>query len=78
MNDRRTLPATGAFFALNMLVGTRAGDAFTEREVRGWLGAAGFSRIRRLDTPYDGALMIGTSGKIVYARKSVTVTAFPN
>jgi SAM-dependent methyltransferase len=58
MNDRRTLPATGAFFALNMLVGRRAGDTYTEREVRGWLGAAGFSRIRRIDTPFDSALII--------------------
>ena len=58
MNDRRTLPATGAFFALNMLVGTRAGDTYTEREVRGWLGAAGFSRIRRIDTPFDSAIII--------------------
>jgi 2-polyprenyl-3-methyl-5-hydroxy-6-metoxy-1,4-benzoquinol methylase len=57
MNDRRTLPATGAFFALNMLVGTRAGDTYTAREVRGWLEGAGFSKIRRLATPYDSALM---------------------
>jgi 2-polyprenyl-3-methyl-5-hydroxy-6-metoxy-1,4-benzoquinol methylase len=60
MNDRRTLPATGAFFALNMLVGTRAGDTYTAREVRGWLESAGFSRIRRLATPYDSALMIAS------------------
>jgi 2-polyprenyl-3-methyl-5-hydroxy-6-metoxy-1,4-benzoquinol methylase len=66
MNDRRTLPATGAFFALNMLVGTQSGDTYTEREVRGWLRAAGFLRIRRIDTPFDSALMIANK-KRAYA-----------
>jgi 2-polyprenyl-3-methyl-5-hydroxy-6-metoxy-1,4-benzoquinol methylase len=60
MNDRRTSPATGAFFALNMLVGTPAGDTYAAREVRGWLKGAGFSRTRRLDTPFDSALMIAS------------------
>jgi ubiquinone/menaquinone biosynthesis C-methylase UbiE len=59
MDDNRTRPAAGAFFALNMLVGTAAGDTYTEKEVRGWMQAAGLSRVRRLDTPYDTSLMIG-------------------
>ncbi len=59
MNDDRTRPAAGAFFALNMLVGTDAGDTYTEKEVRSWMKAAGLSRVRRIDTPYDSSLMIG-------------------
>jgi 2-polyprenyl-3-methyl-5-hydroxy-6-metoxy-1,4-benzoquinol methylase len=59
MNADRTKPAAGAFFAMNMLVGTEAGDTFTESEVRDWMKGAGLSRIRRVDTPYDSSLMIG-------------------
>ena len=59
MNENRTRPAAGAFFALNMLVGTDAGDTYTEKEVSGWMKAAGLSRIRRIETPYDSSLMIG-------------------
>jgi len=60
MDGSRTRPAAGAFFALNMMVGTKAGDTYTERDVRGWMRAAGLSRIRRVDTPFDNSLMIGT------------------
>ena len=59
MNDNRTRPPAGAFFALNMLVGTDAGDTYTEKEVRSWMKAAGLSRVRRIDTPYESSLMIG-------------------
>jgi SAM-dependent methyltransferase len=59
MDESRTRPAAGAYFALNMLVGTKAGDTFTEREVRGWMRAAGLSKIRRFDTPFESSLMIG-------------------
>ena len=59
MNDNRTHPPAGAFFALNMLVGTDAGDTYTEKEVRSWMKAAGLSRVRRIDTPYDSSVMIG-------------------
>ena len=59
MNENRTRPAAGAFFALNMLVGTDAGDTYTEKEVRGWMSQAGLSGVRRIDTPYDTSLMIG-------------------
>jgi len=62
MDDSRTRPEAGALFALNMLVGTQAGDTFTEREVRGWMKAVGLSKIRRLDTPYEGSLLIGRKG----------------
>ena len=49
MNNERTLPVGGAIFAINMLVGTEAGDCFTEREVAKMLADAGFANISRLD-----------------------------
>ena len=45
MNNDRTQPVAGAVFAINMLVGTDAGDCFTEGEVREMLISAGFSVI---------------------------------
>lgn len=49
MNDERTHPLSGAVFAINMLVGTEAGDCFTEREVTEMLTAAGFKNISRME-----------------------------
>lgn len=45
MNNDRTLPVQGAIFAINMLVGTDAGDCFTGEEVTGMLHEAGFSDV---------------------------------
>jgi hypothetical protein len=47
MNGERTLPVAGAVFAVNMLVGTEAGDCYTEQEVTAMLNRAGFSNIER-------------------------------
>ena len=47
MNNDRTQPVSGAIFAINMLVGTEAGDCFTEQEVTEMLTAAGFKNISR-------------------------------
>jgi SAM-dependent methyltransferase len=59
MTDDRTEPVAGALFALNMLVGTEAGDTFTEAEIRSWMTDAGLSEIIRKDTPAGPGLMIG-------------------
>jgi SAM-dependent methyltransferase len=59
MTDDRTSPDVGAFFALNMLVGTEKGDTYTEKEIKAWLQAAGFKYIRRRDTPQGSNMMIG-------------------
>jgi SAM-dependent methyltransferase len=59
MNDDRTSPAAGAFFALNMLVATEAGDTYTEREVGDWMRLAGLSGIRRINTPFESSLIVG-------------------
>ena len=59
MNDDRTRPEMGAMFALNMLVNTDAGDAYTESEVRSWMEEAGFTSIKKVNTEFGTDLMIG-------------------
>ena len=48
MNSERTEPASGAVFAVNMLVNTRGGNSYTLEEIREGLTEAGFHRIRPL------------------------------
>jgi ubiquinone/menaquinone biosynthesis C-methylase UbiE len=50
-NDDRTGPPTPLIFAVNMLVMTEVGDAFTFAEIGQWLREAGFVNPRRLDVP---------------------------
>jgi SAM-dependent methyltransferase len=59
MDEDRINPANGAFFALNMLVGTESGDTYTESEVRQWMTDAGLKEIIRKDTGFGSALVIG-------------------
>ncbi len=49
MSNDRTWPVSGAVFAINMLVGTEAGDCFTEQEVTEMLTEAGFINISRIE-----------------------------
>ena len=62
MNNERTQPATGAIFAINMLVGTDAGDCFTEQEVTEMLIAAGFNNISRIEFESGLSQMIAQKG----------------
>jgi len=55
----KTAPKTGALFALNMLVGTRAGSAYSEAEYAAWLQEVGCDDVRRVRLPGPTALMIG-------------------
>ena len=59
MDDDRIEPAEGTFFALNMLVNTKAGDSFTETEVRTWLTEAGCGRTERIGTDPRTSFLIG-------------------
>jgi 2-polyprenyl-3-methyl-5-hydroxy-6-metoxy-1,4-benzoquinol methylase len=59
MDENRTDPPRGAFFALNMLVGTAAGDTYTEAEVRTWMQEAGLSGIIRKETPFGSTQIVG-------------------
>jgi (2Fe-2S) ferredoxin/cyclopropane fatty-acyl-phospholipid synthase-like methyltransferase len=54
----KTSPLTAALFALNMLVGTRSGSAYSETEYTEWLKAAGFRDVRLLRMPGPAALML--------------------
>lgn len=59
MDEDRTSPSFGALFSLNMLVATEEGDTYTESQVRSWMKDAGLSEIKRKDTEFDTALIIG-------------------
>ncbi|MCX5796216.1 MAG: methyltransferase [Elusimicrobia bacterium] len=59
VDEGRTAPAFSVLFALNMLVATPGGDAYTESEIGSWLRAAGFRAIKRKDTRFDTALVTG-------------------
>jgi 2-polyprenyl-3-methyl-5-hydroxy-6-metoxy-1,4-benzoquinol methylase len=59
MDEDRTSPVFGALFALNMLVGTRSGDTYTEGEVRAWMNDIGLKDIKRRDTDFGTSLIIG-------------------
>jgi len=48
MDESRTAPVMGAFFAVNMLVGTPRGGTFTFEELKEDLVAAGFTDVRLL------------------------------
>ena len=59
MDEDRTAPAFGAFFSLNMLVGTESGDTYTESEVLSWMEDAGLYQVERKDTAFGTTLIIG-------------------
>ncbi|MHC4606566.1 MAG: methyltransferase [Planctomycetota bacterium] len=56
LEEDRTAPPRAALFALNMLVNTEAGDAYTAGEITAWMQAAGLGEVE-----VDGAesLVIG-------------------
>jgi len=60
LDPDKTAPRFAALFALNMLVGTRAGSSYSEPEYAAWLKAAGFAETRRLHMPGPASLMIAT------------------
>jgi len=59
MNEDRTEPEVGAIFAINMLVGTKHGDTYTENEIRGWMLDAGLLEVSLITTPSGIQLMRG-------------------
>lgn len=62
MNNDRTEPAYGAIFAINMMVGTEAGDCYTEQEVTAMLQSAGFRHVSRVE--FESGLSQVTAVKI--------------
>jgi len=62
LDDNRAAPLHPALFSLNMLVGTPAGQAYSQGELRDMMQGAGLSAIRRLkiDLPNGAGIMAGT------------------
>jgi ubiquinone/menaquinone biosynthesis C-methylase UbiE len=60
VNDDRTGPVAGLFFAVNMLVSTDTGDTFSFEEISGWLTEAGFINPRTLEAPGPSPLILAT------------------
>ncbi len=59
LDEDRTAPFHATLYALNMLVVTRAGDTYTEPEVRSWMEEAGLTRITRTDTRFGVSHITG-------------------
>ena len=58
----KTAPKWAALFALNMLVGTQAGNTYTEAEYATWLEEAGFQEVRHVRLPGPSGLIVATRG----------------
>jgi (2Fe-2S) ferredoxin/ubiquinone/menaquinone biosynthesis C-methylase UbiE len=56
----KTAPRSATLFALNMLVGTDKGSAYSSEEYADWLKAAGFRDVQHVKLPGPSGLMIGT------------------
>lgn len=60
VNDARTAPMNGLFFAVNMLVNTETGDTYSFAEISKWLAEAGFVHPRLLEVPGPSPLILAT------------------
>jgi SAM-dependent methyltransferase len=60
VNDQRTEPAHSLMFAVQMLVNTERGDTFSFNEIKSWLEAAGFKKVRKLQAPGPSPLILAT------------------
>ena len=58
VDEDRSGPPNSLFFAVNMLVNTEAGDAFTFGEMSQWLRQAGFKNRRLLGVPSVSPLIL--------------------
>jgi len=58
LNEQKTGPTFAALFALNMLVGTRGGSAYSEAEYAAWLAEAGFKEVRKIELPGPADLIV--------------------
>ncbi|MBE9536015.1 MAG: methyltransferase domain-containing protein [Proteobacteria bacterium] len=58
IDETRTAPADRALFAINMLVNTERGNAYTFDEMRSWLEEAGFSDVTFIDCFDRPSLMV--------------------
>ena len=56
LNSQKTAPLIGTLFAVNMLVNTERGNAYSFKEMKAWLAKTGFTQIRR--RPLEGRMLI--------------------
>lgn len=59
LDNDKTSPKGAAVFAINMLVGTKEGSAYSEEEYSSWLREAGFGEIKRVRLVGPTGLIIG-------------------
>jgi hypothetical protein len=61
LNDTMDGPLFPALFALNMLLGTQSGQAYSQHQITDMLKQAGVKKIQRLlvDTPNDSGIIMG-------------------
>ncbi len=59
LEPNKTAPKFAALFALNMLVGTRAGASYSEPEYTAWLREAKFQEVRYVRLPGPTGLVVG-------------------
>jgi 3-hydroxy-5-methyl-1-naphthoate 3-O-methyltransferase len=60
VNADRTGPVASLFFAVNMLINTDEGDAFSFEEISSWLTEAGFTNPRTIPAPGPSPLILAT------------------
>lgn len=62
LDDNKTAPLFPALFSLNMLLGTRSGQSYTQQEIVAYMTAAGLGEVKRLplDLPNGAGIMAGT------------------
>jgi SAM-dependent methyltransferase len=60
VNEDRTGPVNGLFFAVNMLVNTDNGNTYSFEEISGWLADAGFVNARTVPGPGPSPLILAT------------------
>ncbi|OGB60133.1 MAG: hypothetical protein A2Y94_12150 [Caldithrix sp. RBG_13_44_9] len=56
LNPQKTGPLIGTLFAVNMLINTEQGNAYSFKEIKGWLAGAGFKNISR--RPLEGRMLL--------------------
>jgi len=61
MESDKTAPKHAALFALNMLVGTPAGSAYSVEEYTAWMHEAGFQEVRQVRLPGSTSLIVGAA-----------------
>jgi ubiquinone/menaquinone biosynthesis C-methylase UbiE len=60
VNDDRTKPLPSLMFSVQMLVNTEKGGTFSFNEIKKWLEAAGFKKVRKVEAPGPSPLILAT------------------